>query len=299
MEPSAGSGPNSEPVPERTPPSVPLDAGSAPAMPAPASSLADAATVPGQVPDAAALANPDAATASDAAPPSAAGLVFSDSFEGNGTLDPARYEIVTPSCSGTGLISSDATDAHSGMRSLRVQGGGGYCNHVFFRPKALPAELPDPLYVRVFVKLEQALGAGHVTFVALHDAHEDKDLRLGGQNQVVIWNRESDDATLPELSPNGTALSVAPAAKSWHCVEWMIGSQTPGLSTWVDDAVVAGLVVDGQPTADVDRQWLRKTDWQAKPTDLRLGWESYGDQANTLWFDDLALGAARIGCGSR
>jgi hypothetical protein len=31
---------------------------------------------------------------------------------------------------------------------------------------------------------------------------------------------------------------------------------------------------------------------------VRFGWESYGDQANTLWFDDLAIGASRIGCGS-
>jgi hypothetical protein len=30
--------------------------------------------------------------------------------------------------------------------------------------------------------------------------------------------------------------------------------------------------------------------------DLRLGWESYGGDADTLWFDDVALGTGRIGC---
>jgi hypothetical protein len=31
-------------------------------------------------------------------------------------------------------------------------------------------------------------------------------------------------------------------------------------------------------------------------TDLRLGWESYGADADTLWFDDVAVGATRIDC---
>jgi hypothetical protein len=32
--------------------------------------------------------------------------------------------------------------------------------------------------------------------------------------------------------------------------------------------------------------------------DLRLAWESYGGQSETLWFDDVALSAPRIDCGS-
>jgi hypothetical protein len=31
-------------------------------------------------------------------------------------------------------------------------------------------------------------------------------------------------------------------------------------------------------------------------TDLRLGWESYGEGADTLWYDDVAVGGARNGC---
>jgi hypothetical protein len=237
-----------------------------------------------------------AAAASDAAP---AGVVpqFADTFEQASSLDPARYEIVMPSCSGTGVVSLDSASGHSGTHSVQVKAGGGYCNHVFFRPKGLPAQLPDPLYVRVFVKLEQALGAGHVTFVALHDTHDNADLRMGGQNQILMWNRESDDATLPELSPVGVAMSSAPSAGNWHCIEWMVSGQAAGLSTWLDGQALPGLRVDGDPTPDVDRQWLQKTGWQPKLSDVRFGWESYGDQANTLWFDDLAIAQERIGCG--
>jgi hypothetical protein len=146
------------------------------------------------------------------------------------------------------------------------------------------------------VRLDAALGAGHVTFLAFHDQHEDKDLRFGGQSQVLIWNRESDDATLPELSPAGIALSASPSARAWHCLELMIAGKNHELRTWLDGSELAGLVADDTPTPDVDTQWLRKTDWQPTLLDARLGWESYADQANSVWFDDLAIGRTRIGC---
>jgi hypothetical protein len=286
---------------DAAPPPARVDAGSPPVsvmtmLPAPTQPRAGSPAPTAD--DAGPLGTPDgAAAASDAA---TTGVVpaLSDSFESATTLDAARYEVVMPSCSGNGVVSLDTATAHSGSHSLQVKASGGYCNHVFFRPKTLPTPLPDPLYVRVYVKLQQALGAGHVTFVALHDTHDNSDLRMGGQNQILMWNRESDDATLPELSPVGVAMSTAPSAGVWHCIEWKISAQPAGLSTWFEGAAVAGLQVDGTATADVDRQWLSKADWAPKPSDVRFGWESYGDQANTLWFDDLAIGDSRIGCGA-
>jgi hypothetical protein len=211
-------------------------------------------------------------------------------------LDAARWEVVTPSCSSTGAVALDGAVAHSGAQSLRVDGAAGYCNHVFARPTGLVAPLPDPLYVRFFVRLESALGAAHVTFLALHDAVEARDLRMGGQSEILMWNRESDDATLPELSPNGIAASVRPAPQAWICVELMIDAAGQELRTWVDGREVPGLVVEGEATPDVDAQWRRKADWRPQLQDVKLGWESYGDAANTLWFDDVAVGAAPFGC---
>lgn len=239
--------------------------------------------------DAGVSAIPDAAVSGGA--PS-----FADSFEQAAALDMARYEIVTKDCSGTGMAMVDASTGHTGTHSLRIQGGGGYCNHVFVRPKLLANALPSPLYARVFVKIMTAFTENHVTFAAIHDMREDKDLRLGGQKQVLIWNRESDDATLPELSPTGVMLSAALPPGDWHCLEWSINPMTRAIETWLDDKPIAGLTVDAQPTPDVDTQWLRKTDWQPQPIDLRLGWESYGNDANTLWFDDLAIGSTRLRC---
>jgi hypothetical protein len=167
---------------------------------------------------------------------------------------------------------------------------------VFFRPKGWAATAP--VYARFFVRFEKPLTQSHVTFLALRDEAEMKDLRMGGQSEILMWNRESDDATLPELSPTGIALSVKPETGKWLCIELMIDGQTPKLETWLNGEPVKGLVVEGEPTPDVDAQWQRKTDWHPKLSDIRFGWESYGSDENTLWFDDVVLGTSRVGCGS-
>ena len=43
-------------------------------------------------------------------------------------------------------------------------------------------------------------------------------------------------------------------------------------------------------------QWSARANWRPRLTDLRLGWESYGEGADTLWFDDVALAPTRVGC---
>jgi hypothetical protein len=241
----------------------------------------------------------DAPASSDAASGGAgcAGAYLCDDFEHDaaGQAPGAPFAVETPSCSGAGVAAVDATQAHSGARSVRVAGAGGYCDHVFFGA-ALPSSATGTVWGRFYVRFDAALGAGHVTFLAMHDASVDKDLRMGGQDQVLMWNRESDDATLPAMSPAGTAQSLAPAVATWTCVEFAVDQVARTLRTWVDGAPVAGLVDDGVPTADVDAQWLQGAAWTPRLVDVRFGWESYAGQADTLWFDDVAVGPARIGC---
>lgn len=203
--------------------------------------------------------------------------------------------VVSPNCSGAGSLAVDSSEAHSGTKSLKVTGGGGYCDHVFIANTAAVPSIGGAVYGRFFVRFEAALGAGHTTFMTMKDsADSNKDLRMGGQSNILMWNRESDDATLPVLSPAGIAKSLAPAPQAWVCVEFMV-DPAGLLTTWVDGASVDGLVVDASSTPDVDQQWLTKA-WKPALTDFKLGWESYAGQALTLWFDDVALGSARVGC---
>jgi hypothetical protein len=240
-------------------------------------------------------ADPPQPSAASAAAPSCAGQVCAD-FEDGTQLDALDWEVVSPDCTGTGQASVDATVAHAGKQSLKVDGAGGYCNHVFGRPRGSAFIPSDPLYVRFYVRLSTPLGANHATFLAMRDEHEAMDLRLGGQSQVLIWNRQSDDATLPELSPTGIAASAMPQTDRWYCLEFLIDGQASSLQTWLDGEPLAGLIADSDPSPDVDRQWLRDSDWHPHLSDVRFGWESYGNDANTLWIDDVVLGTSRSGC---
>ncbi|GAA4451727.1 hypothetical protein GCM10023170_039560 [Phytohabitans houttuyneae] len=202
-----------------------------------------------------------------------------------------------PDCQGTGTATVDTSVAHSGTKSVRVNGATGYCNHVFVGTTSGVSGLGAVRFARFWVRHTTALPTQHVTFLAMRDAADgNRDLRMGGQNGALQWNRASDDATLPEQSPAGVALSLPLATNRWTCVEFTVDGAQGRLRTWVDGAEVAGLVADGTPTQDIDRQWLSRANWRPNLTDLRLGWESYGEGADTLWFDDVALSTTRVGC---
>lgn len=260
-------------------------------------SVADSGTTPGQ-PDGA--VGPDGAAASDAspAPLSCDDAPLCDGFEtaaAGGPADPQRWVTSSPNCSGNGEIAIDDQVARSGRQSVRVRAGGSYCDHIFIANDQVTATLGDAVYARFWLRVETALGSGHVTFLTMHDEVDGKDLRMGGQSGIVMWNRERDDATIPELSPTGIAASVPLVAGSWTCVELLVNSAGT-IDTWVDGALVSGLIVDGSPTPDIDRQWLRDGAWRPQLVDFKLGWESYAGQANTLWFDDVLVANSRVGC---
>jgi hypothetical protein len=219
---------------------------------------------------------------------------FCDGFESQpGSAPSGDWAVLFPNCSGAGTAVVDATTAHDGVRSIRVDGRAGYCNHVFV--STTRGVGGSALYARFFVRHTTALPDAHVAFLAMKDSADGgKDLRMGGQNRALQWNRESDDATLPEQSPVGVSQSVPLAVGVWTCVEFGISGSE--LRTWVDGSEVVGLHADSTPTPDVDSQWLRRGNWRPALTDFRFGWESYGVGDDTLWFDDVALAPSRIGC---
>ncbi|MFJ4806180.1 cellulose-binding domain-containing protein [Streptomyces murinus] len=231
-------------------------------------------------------------------PPSSGcgGAVICTGFEDqSGTTPSGAWQFTAPDCQGTGTVTVDTSVAHSGGKSIRVDGKAGYCNHAFV---ATTADLSSvgPVYLRMWVRHTTALPAGHVAFVSVPDSSQGgKALRIGGQNGALQWNRELDDATLPAQSPAGVAQSAPLPTGSWQCLRFMVDTSNGHLDTWLGDQQIPGLHQDGVPTADIDQQWLSRTT-APRPTGLRLGWESYGGGDDTLWFDDVAVGSAPIGC---
>ncbi|MFJ4502049.1 cellulose-binding domain-containing protein [Streptomyces sp. NPDC088864] len=232
-------------------------------------------------------------------PPSAecGEAVVCDDFENQTGSTPAgNWRFTAPDCQGTGAAAVDTAVAHSGARSLRLDGKAGYCNHAFVASTADLSSVGPVMYVRMWVRHTTALPAAHVTFVSMPDSSQGgKALRIGGQNGALQWNREIDDATLPAQSPTGVGMSEPLPTGSWQCLRFAVDTTATGLDTWLNDEQVPGLHADGVPTRDVDDQWLSRTT-APRPTALRLGWESYGNGDDTLWFDDVAVGSAPIGC---
>ncbi|MFE9902493.1 cellulose-binding domain-containing protein [Streptomyces achromogenes] len=230
-------------------------------------------------------------------PAGCGGAVLCSDFENQtGTSPSGDWRFTAPDCQGTGAATVDTAVAHSGTKSLRVDGRAGYCNHAFVAATTDLSTVGPVLYVRMWVRHTTALPSSHVTFVSMPDSSQGgRALRVGGQNGALQWNRESDDATLPAQSPAGVALSKPLPTGSWQCLRFAIDTSAPKLDTWLGDQQVPGLHADGVPTQDIDQQWLSRTT-PPRPTALRLGWESYGSGDDTLWFDDVAVGSAPIGC---
>jgi hypothetical protein len=248
-----------------------------------------------------AVAAPEAATTG---PAGCSALPLCDGFESaaaGGPPSATLWSISQPDCTGTGTLAVDGSQAHSGNHSVMVTGGGGYCDHIFISNASVIGALGPQVYTRLFVRLGAPLGAGHVTFLAMRDSADRlgdvrSDVRMGGQDMILMYNRQSDDATLPVMSPTGTGESVALAADTWTCIESHFDETAGTIDTWVDGKEIAGLVENGTPAADVSTQWLSQAGWKPVLSDFRLGWESYSGQTMTLWFDDVALAAHRIGC---
>jgi Cellulose binding domain len=230
------------------------------------------------------------------APVGCAGASVCDDVEGQqGPAPSGPWAVSNASCSGTGAVAVDSAVAHSGSRSFRVDGKAGFCNHAFVGRTDI-ASIGSVLFGRFYVRHSTLLPDGHVTMMAMRDSNDgNRDLRMGGQNRAMQWNRESDDATLPVQSPAGVAQSIPLPTGSWVCIEFTVDGPGGQLRTWVNGTDVPGLRDDGQPTQDVDAQWLGRP-WHPSLIDFRLGWESYSTGDDTLWFDDIALGRTRIGC---
>lgn len=77
--------------------------------------------------------------------PFSLGQVSSDFEDG---WDETAWPTYALDCSQGGKVSLDSTTAHSGTNSVRVDGAGGYCGHIFFGTTKVPS---GDVYVRTYL----------------------------------------------------------------------------------------------------------------------------------------------------
>ncbi|KAK4892593.1 hypothetical protein LTR27_008869 [Elasticomyces elasticus] len=218
---------------------------------------------------------------------------ISDDFESGWSND--TWPVYAPDCSGGGTVTLDSTKAHSGKNSMKVVGGSdGYCGHVFFGTTKVPAG--GDVYVRTWLKHKTALSDSHVTFIVMPDSGLDgKHLRVSGQEEIIEYNRESDDATMPDLSPDGVSSTVGLPVDEWQCFEYHLSSDGT-IQTWLNSKEVAGLSFDPTGTNANANGW--GTTYKPDITGVYFGWESYAGSSDTFWYDDVAIAATRVGCSA-
>lgn len=71
---------------------------------------------------------------------------LSESFEDG--WDETAWPIYANDCNQGGKVTLDSSTAHTGTNSIRVDGAGGYCGHVFFGTTQVPT---GDIYVRTYL----------------------------------------------------------------------------------------------------------------------------------------------------
>ncbi len=220
-------------------------------------------------------------------PCSASGLTFCSDFEDQTTDMPPSGMGLGTHLNGNGTVTVDATTpAHSGMKSVHVYATG---YQTFFKLTGAPV-FPAPsgkLYVRVYVRLSEPMTGGHNTyFEAGLDASSDApfETRVGVMNGMLMINQPDGDRGFLSNQNfyNDQLPGVVIAPATWACVESYFDTPASTVDFWVDGVEVPD---------------LHRTDWQQETYDaLRFGYEKYAGPDTELWYDDLAVGTAKIGC---
>jgi hypothetical protein len=130
-----------------------------------------------------------------------------------------------------------------------------------------------------------------VAFVVGSSGEESHEVRFGGQQNAYNANLANDG---DGVTPNPWAfpeceMCLAPVANEWACVRGKMDFANNALQLYVGET----LAVDADSAED----------WHAGmgtlPQDvvqLGFGWAIYGGTANTVYYDDIAIGYEPIGC---
>ncbi len=227
----------------------------------------------------------DASTGEDTTAGAEADLL-EDDFESAPVGGPPDASLWTMALVGSnGTITIDDSTAHSGAQSVHVHHEG------FSTFMAAEGVFPTPdnsFFGRVWFRLDAGLPQGHVTWIeAGVQANDVDEARIGanlGQMDVNHWPGDEEQRA-----------DVAVQAQTWHCLEFEFNGAAHEIRVWFEGQEVPGLHVTDwttPPGGDGNNQ-NPLIDWAPEFESVRFGWELGGGD---IWFDDIALATARLGC---
>lgn len=210
--------------------------------------------------------------------PCGTGSIFCSDFEAETIPDKLvffpEYLRATQS-----LVTLDTTVFHGGKRALKVTGTDS--------SQMLAVTVPSKFWGRVYLRSDTDIQEGHDTYVAagtgMGDPNDGTYIRIGEHECQLELNRNTDDK---ELLSNGGMYMCSGGVKlvkdTWYCLEFYYDGVGGETRVFVDNQEVSA---------------LHTTDWGTLDYKIfKLGFEKYGGQAKTLWYDDLALAAEQLHC---
>jgi hypothetical protein len=179
-------------------------------------------------------------------------------------------------------MSIDGSTVHGGTHSLMVKptGSDGYS----YRVLAVAAPAPS-FWVRLWVRSDVDLGQEqHNAFFGASTADGDQNngqlMEVAEQYCQVVMNLKDDVVT----SIGGTTAcgmgGVALTKDTWHCAEAFFDGPNGHIQVFSD----------GNPV--IDKSGWTKLSYQT----FVFGFVEFHGPSRTMWYDDVAVGPARLGC---
>jgi len=201
-----------------------------------------------------------------------------EDFE-SGALDTKVWKLTQ----NKGTVTLDATRAASGKYSAHVHVEPGSDTTVgLVESKTFPT-LKTGLHARAFIYIPGAMttslftGDRHSRLIYAQGATPYGEYALGIWNGGLIQNHYSK-------TDDSQDTKMLPPFDQWFCLEYELDAAAGNVRAYLNDVEITALRHDGWPATNVDT--------------LMFGVDRFGSfpVAEDLWFDDLVVDAARIGC---
>ncbi len=205
-------------------------------------------------------------------------------YQYNPTYNPALYD---------SIINVVDDRAYSGNKSLHISSDSAPVQV----SKALPDGI-DTAYVRAYVYQTRQMGSvpnvNHETLIAMRaEANNvNTEVRFGEIKGVIGTNHVPSDDIAPQQSEWYGGPIVTP--NEWHCIEvgFLNSGSESQLYAWVD-----GELVHAIESTEAFNNGLNDPNWMdGMLENVVFGWHSFSSEPNELWFDDIVVSTAPIGC---